>query len=46
MSAVPFLFGENAKATLDKCIAVEDQLKVWEKAESLGKKISGILSIQ
>ena len=40
MSAVPLLFGENAKASADKCITVEDQTDVWEKAEALGRKIA------
>lgn len=44
MSGVPLLFGENAKATADKCIAVEEQSEAWEKAESLGKKIGSILN--
>jgi multimeric flavodoxin WrbA len=39
MSAVPLLFGEDAKASTDKCTAVEDQTDVWNQAESLGKKI-------
>ncbi len=43
MSAVQLLFGENAKATTDKCISVEEQIEIWEKAESLGKKIGSIL---
>ncbi|MBI9089818.1 MAG: flavodoxin family protein [Desulfobacterium sp.] len=43
MSAVPMLFGENAKASVDKCIKVEDQTGVWEKAESLGRQIAGSL---
>lgn len=43
MSAVSLLFGENARASADKCVAVEDQPEVWEKAERLGKKIAGFL---
>ncbi len=44
MSGVPLLFGENAKASADKCINVEDQTEVWEKAESLGQKIAGSMN--
>jgi hypothetical protein len=39
MSAVPLLFGKDAKASVDKCVAVEDQTDVWSKAEALGKKL-------
>lgn len=39
MSAVSFLFGEGAKASPEKCTAVEDQAKLWEAAASLGKEI-------
>ncbi|MCP4023541.1 MAG: flavodoxin family protein [Desulfobacteraceae bacterium] len=45
MSAVPLLFGENATATTDKCIAVEDQKEVWEKARALGLEIGSRLGI-
>ncbi len=43
MSGVPLLFGEGAKASVDKCIAVEDQTDAWNQAESLGKQIRNIL---
>lgn len=39
MSAVPLLFGKDAKASVDKCIAVEDQKDVWQKAFDLGRKL-------
>ena len=29
---------------IKKCITVEEQLEVWEQAESLGKKIGSILN--
>ena len=32
MSGVPLLFGEGAKASADKCIAVEDQTDAWNQA--------------
>lgn len=44
MSAVPLLFGKNAKATIDKCIAVEDQTEIWKKAESIGQQIKNRLN--
>ena len=44
MSAVSLLFGDNAKATADNCIAVEDQAEVWKKAESFGKQIGNTLN--
>ncbi len=43
MSTVPLLYGENAKATSDNCIAVEDQIEILKKAETLGRQISKCL---
>ena len=39
MSAVQRLFGENAKASVDKCVRVEDQKEVWEEAQRIGQQI-------
>jgi len=39
MSAVTRLFGENAKASVDKCVRVEDQKEVWEEAQQIGQQI-------
>jgi hypothetical protein len=39
MSEVPLLFGEGAKASVDKFIAVEDQTDVWNQAQTFGKQI-------
>lgn len=39
MSAVPLLFGQDAKASVDKCIRVEDQEEVWQEAQRLGRLI-------
>ena len=44
MSGVPLLFGEGAKTSADKCIAVEDQTDAWNQAESFGKQIQNILN--
>lgn len=43
MSAVPFLFGEDAKAGPDKCMAAEDQAGLWEAAKALGEDIGNKL---
>jgi multimeric flavodoxin WrbA len=40
MSAVPLLFGENATASADKCVQIEDQQEVWDEGIRLGKVIS------
>ncbi|MFH1090685.1 MAG: flavodoxin family protein [Pseudomonadota bacterium] len=37
MSGVPRIFGQNAKASADKCVRVEDQTEVWEEAQRLGR---------
>jgi hypothetical protein len=39
MSAVTRLFGQDAKASVDKCIRVEDQKEVWEEAQQIGRQI-------
>ena len=43
MSAIQLLFGENANASVDKCINAEDQTEAWEKAEIFGKQIGNTL---
>jgi multimeric flavodoxin WrbA len=39
VSGVPSHFGENAKASADKCVRVEDQTEAWEEAQRLGRLI-------
>jgi hypothetical protein len=39
MSGVPFLYGKKAKASTDKCVAVEDQEDTWKEIQHLGKII-------
>ncbi|MFQ5858251.1 MAG: flavodoxin family protein [Anaerolineae bacterium] len=39
MSGVPALFGKGATASVDKCIYVEDQEKVWNQALRLGQLV-------
>ncbi len=39
MSAMPMLFGPNAKASPEKCINVEDQKEVWAEAQNIGRII-------
>ena len=43
MSAVPFLFGEDATADPERCTAVEDQKELWETATALGEGIGRTL---
>ena len=40
MSALPWVFGENAKATPDKLRRVEDQAETWEQAKAAGRQIA------
>ncbi len=39
MSSVKFLHGKNAKASVDKCVRVEDQEDVWRELQHLGKTL-------
>ncbi len=43
MSGVPDLFGEGAVASADKCIRVEDQTKLWDKAQRVGQDIGDMV---
>ena len=37
MSGVKFLNGKKAKASVNNCVKVEDQIRVWVKLQKLGK---------
>ena len=39
MSRLPPRFGEKAKASVDKCVQVEDQKAVWEEAQCIGQRL-------
>ena len=39
MSSIKFLHGKNAKASVDKCVRVEDQEDVWRELQRLGKTL-------
>jgi len=39
MSSIKFLHGKNAKASVDKCVRVEDQEDVWKELQHLGKTL-------
>lgn len=43
MSGVKFLHGKNAKASVDKCVRVEDQ-NVWRELQYLGKTLNSRLT--
>ncbi|MDY6834630.1 MAG: hypothetical protein SVY53_07535 [Chloroflexota bacterium] len=43
MSVVPLLFGQEAKASADKCVRVEDQAEVLQEAQLLGHLIGSRL---
>lgn len=46
MSALPWVFGENAKASPDKFRRVEDQAETWEQANAVGREIASRLRQQ
>lgn len=43
MSAIPWIFGQDARITPDKFRRVEDQTTVWERAHKVGKEIQNRL---
>jgi hypothetical protein len=46
MSSVKFLHGKNAKASNSFCVHVEDQQKVWQELQQIGKNLATNLTKQ
>jgi hypothetical protein len=46
MSALPWIFGDDAKVTPEKFSNVEDQTETWEQAKRLGQEIAQKLGEQ
>lgn len=46
MSALPWVFGKDARATPDKFCNVEDQAEVWDQAQKLGYELSQRVKFQ
>jgi hypothetical protein len=46
MSSVKFLHGKNAKASNNYCVHVEDQQKVWQELQQIGKNLATNLKQQ
>jgi multimeric flavodoxin WrbA len=46
MSALPWIFGEDTRVTPEKFSKVEDQTKLWQESQSLGREIARRLSVQ
>jgi len=44
MSSIKFLHGKNAKASVDKCVRVENQEDVWRELQRLGKTLGARLT--